>query len=157
MSSVLYGASGHGFTSRPPATELPPMVGTGFLTMMPDIPPLPFPGPEGGWLDEGDLDTYAAGFATSGFFGPVSYYRNLDANFEIVGSMGPDKVTMPSGFICGDLDPVRQMDAGGVERMTDTLPDFRGGTLIDGAGHWTQQEAPAAFNEALLAFLADVR
>jgi len=64
---------------------------------------------------------------------------------------------MPSGFICGDIDPVRQMDLGGIDRMRDTLPDFRGGTLIDGAGHWTQQEAPSAFNEALLAFLSDVR
>ena len=156
MATVLYGASGHGFTSREPPTELPPMEGTGFLTMMPPLPALPFPGPEGGWLDEADLDAYTEGFTTSGFFGPVSYYRNLDANYAIMSGLGPEAVTMPSGFICGDIDPVRQMDTGGIERMTATLPDFRGGTLIDGAGHWTQQEAPAAFNVALLAFLADV-
>lgn len=157
MATVLYGASGDGFTSREPVTELPPMEGTGFLTMMPPLPPLPYPGPEGPWLDAADLDVYTEGFATSGFFGPVSYYRNLDANFDIVGAMGPEHVTMPSGFICGDIDPVRAMDPTGIERMTDTLPDFRGGTLIDGAGHWTQQEAPAAFNQALLAWLDDVR
>jgi pimeloyl-ACP methyl ester carboxylesterase len=153
---VLYGASGHGFTSRPPAGELPPMEGTGFLTMMPPVPPLPLPGPEGGWLDEADLDEYTEGFTTSGFFGPVSYYRNLDANYAVMSGLGPEAVTMPSGFICGDIDPVRQMDTNGIERMEQTLPDFRGGTLIGGAGHWTQQEAPTAFNEALLAFLADV-
>ena len=156
MATVLYGASGHGFTSRPPVTELPPMEGTGFLTMMPPLPALPLPGPEGGWLDEADLDVYTEGFTTSGFFGPVSYYRNLDANYAIMSGLGPEAVTMPSGFICGDIDPVRQMDTNGIERMEQTLPDFRGGTLIDGAGHWTQQEAPAAFNVALLAFLADV-
>ena len=37
--------------------------------------------------------------------------------------------------------------------METTLPDFRGHTMIPGAGHWTQQETPAAFNEALLGFL----
>ena len=38
--------------------------------------------------------------------------------------------------------------------MTNTLPDFRGATMIEGAGHWTQQEKPDEFNAALLAFLA---
>lgn len=156
MATVLYGASGRGFTSRPPATELPPMEGTGFLTMMPPVPALPFPGPEGSWLDEGDLDVYAEGFATSGFFGPVSYYRNLDANYAVMHGRGAELVTMPSGFITGEDDPVRQMDLGGIERMTEVLPDFRGGTLLPG-GHWVQQEAPSAFNEALLAFLDEVR
>jgi len=60
---------------------------------------------------------------------------------------------MPSGFICGTDDPVRLMDPDSIARMHATLPDFRDGVLIDGAGHWTQQEAPAAFNVALLAFL----
>jgi len=156
MAAVLYGASGDATTSREPVTELPPMEGTGFLTMMPTPPPLPYPGPEGPWLTQADLDVYTAGFAGSGFFGPVSYYRNLDANFDVMSTYGPDAVTMPSGFICGDIDPVRQMDLDGIARMQSTLPDFRGGTLIEGAGHWTQQEAPAAFNAALLAFLAGV-
>ena len=70
------------------------------------------------------------------------------------GRPPPDRLC--SGFICGDADPVRLMDTGGIERMTATLPDFRGGTLIPGAGHWTQQESPAAFNTALLAFLAEL-
>ena len=37
--------------------------------------------------------------------------------------------------------------------MEATLPDFRGATMIEGAGHWTQQEAPEEFNRALLAAL----
>jgi pimeloyl-ACP methyl ester carboxylesterase len=35
--------------------------------------------------------------------------------------------------------------------------DFRGATIIDGAGHWVQQEAPAATNAAVEAFLATLR
>jgi pimeloyl-ACP methyl ester carboxylesterase len=38
--------------------------------------------------------------------------------------------------------------------MAARLPDLRGTVLIDGAGHWTQQEAPEAFNRALLEALA---
>jgi pimeloyl-ACP methyl ester carboxylesterase len=33
------------------------------------------------------------------------------------------------------------------------MTDLRGVTILPGIGHWTQQEAPAATNEALLSFL----
>ena len=36
------------------------------------------------------------------------------------------------------------------------MPDFRGATVVDGAGHWVQQERPAETNAALLSFLASV-
>ncbi len=154
MSKVLYGASGEGFASRDQTqTELPPMEGTGFLTNMPEVPPRPFGGPEGAWLSEEDLQHYADEFRHSGFFGPVSYYRNLDPNFAVLEGIGPDPVTMPSYFIGGTQDVVNVMDPTGVERMQSTLPDFRGATTIEGAGHWMQQETPDAFNAALLGFL----
>lgn len=146
MSKILWGASGEGFGGMP--SELPPMEGTGFLTNSPTPPPLPW-----SWLTEADLDRYAADFTRSGFFGPVSYYRNLDANYEILKAFGPEHVSMPSYFIGGAQDPVLIMDSTGVERMQNTLPDFRGATMIEGAGHWTQQEKPEEFNAALLGFL----
>ena len=157
MAQVLYGASGAAMVGRTMPTELPPMEGTGFLTMMSGhVPPLPFTGPEGAWLAEEDLQVYAREFATSGFFGPVSYYRNLDANYEVLKDLGPERLSMPSYFITGALDGVLLMDPSGIERMQNVLPDFRGHTLIDGAGHWVQQEAPQAFNAALRGFLDSV-
>lgn len=156
MAKVLYGASGHATAGRTmPAdmSELPPAEGTGFLTMMNEPPALPYPGPEGGWLTAADLDVYAAEFANSGFFGPVSYYRNLDANAALVTGMGADRLTMPSFFITGDVDVVRLMDPTGIDRMQGVLPDFRGAVVIPDAGHWVQQEAPRAFNDALLGML----
>jgi len=142
---VFWGASGEGFASP---TELPPMDGTGFLTNMPEPPPLPW-----SWLTEDDLQQYAAEFRRSGFFGPLSYYRNLDANYELVKGFTLADVTMPSFFIGGTRDVVTVMDSSGIQRMHDQLPDFRGAAIIEGAGHWTQQERPAEFNEALLGFL----
>jgi pimeloyl-ACP methyl ester carboxylesterase len=129
------------------------MEGTGFLTMMRDAPPRPWIGPEGPWMTEADLETYADEFAHSGFFGPVSYYRNLDANFDAIHGLGPERVAMPAYFIGSTDDVVNVMDPSGIERMTNLLPDFRGSTMLEGVGHWTQQEAPAAFNDALLGFL----
>lgn len=153
MSMVLYGASGPAVDGREMPTELPPMEGTGFLTQMGEPPALPYLGPEGEWLNEHDLEVYTREFAHSGFFGPVSWYRNFDRNFEIVGGLGPERISMPSYFITGDLDVVRMMDPTGPERMRSTLPDYRGDTIIPGAGHWVQQETPQAFNDALLGFL----
>jgi pimeloyl-ACP methyl ester carboxylesterase len=40
--------------------------------------------------------------------------------------------------------------------MPSLLPGYRGMSVIDGAGHWTQQEKPHEFNEALLGFLASL-
>jgi pimeloyl-ACP methyl ester carboxylesterase len=145
MAKVLWGGSGEGF--RAP-TELPPAEGTGFLTRAADPPPLPW-----SWLTEDDLDRYAAAFARSGFFGPVSYYRNLDANYDLLADRAPSLLTMPSGYISGDKDPVLAMTGGAHDRMAVELPGYRGQTLLPEVGHWTQQEDPRAFNEALLAFL----
>lgn len=157
MAKVLWTASGRGWGGpggRP--IEQPPMEGTGFLIMMSDPPALPYEGAEGPWLTQVDLDTYADLFTASGFFGPVSYYRNLDANFEVVKHLSADRLTMPSAFIGGTMDPVLVMDPTGPERMTNLLPDYRGHTMIEGAGHWIQQEAPIAFNAALLTFLGSL-
>lgn len=148
MMRILWSASGEGFTGMP--AEMPPAEGTGFLTNMKknEIPPRPW-----SWLTEQDLQRYADDFSVSGFFGPVSYYRNLDANYEVVKDLGLDRYSMPSFFIGGANDPVLVNDQGAIERMQSTLPDFRGGVMIPGAGHWTQQEKPTEFNDALLGFL----
>ena len=63
---------------------------------------------------------------------------------------------MPVWFIGGTRDGVIAYRPGYVEAMAARLPDHRGTTLIEGAGHWTQQEAPAGVQPALLAALADL-
>jgi pimeloyl-ACP methyl ester carboxylesterase len=145
VAKVFWGASGEGF--RIP-TGLSPMEGTGFLTNMPEPPPLPW-----SWFTEHDLDVFADHVRHSGFFGPVSYYRNLDANYDVVKDIGLDQLTMPTAFIGGTKDPVLVMDSTGIDRMQAQLPNYYGATLIDGAGHWTQQERPKEFDDALLGVL----
>ena len=40
--------------------------------------------------------------------------------------------------------------------MEDAVPDLRGTVLVEGAGHWVQQEAPDEVNAALIGFLDDI-
>ena len=80
----------------------------------------------------------------------------MDANWVRSKDIPPSVYTMPTGFLTGSLDPVMTMmpDAGAV--MAAELPDFRGMTTVEGAGHWVQQENPGETNAALLAFLASL-
>ena len=146
MHQIMWGASGEMYKGVP--TEFPPMEGTGFLDMFSGIPDrLP------DWLTQADLDYYVEQFTNSGFFGPVSWYRNLDANYEVLKDIPADTVTMPSFFIGGEKDGVIAGRPEYVDAMNGLLPNYRGKVIIPGAGHWTQQEAPQEFNDALLGFL----
>jgi pimeloyl-ACP methyl ester carboxylesterase len=146
MRRIMWGASGEMFRGMP--AELPPAEGTGFLDMFSDLPDgLP------AWLPADDFEQFVERFEASGFFGPVSWYRNLDANFEVLKEVPPSRVSMPSYFIGGTKDGVIAGRPEMVDAMDGMLPGYRGKAMLEGAGHWTQQEMPDAFNEALLAFL----
>jgi pimeloyl-ACP methyl ester carboxylesterase len=64
----------------------------------------------------------------------------------------------PAAFLAGTLEPVLSMIPGVdmVERMRAQCDDLRYVKLIDGAGHWLQQERPAVVNDALFEFLGAV-
>jgi pimeloyl-ACP methyl ester carboxylesterase len=149
MRTVLWAASGDGFVEQPPPP--PPAEGTGWLDVM---AALEIPDGLPRWLTDADLAAYVDAFTASGFFGPVSWYRNLDHNHALVKDRPAP--AMPVWFVGGTRDPVIAHRPGYVEAMATRLPDLRGTTLIDGAGHWTQQEAPEAFNRALLGALAEL-
>lgn len=148
MRTILWAASAAMFGPAP--TEFPPMEGTGFLDAMTFRREIPDGLPA--WLSADDLDTYVAQFEASGFFGPVSWYRNLDADHELTKDLPAP--AMPCAFIGGEQDGVIAHRPEYVAAMEQLLPDFRGTRMIADAGHWTQQEQPGAFNEALLELLA---
>jgi pimeloyl-ACP methyl ester carboxylesterase len=150
MHTILWSGSGEMYRGVP--AESPPMDGTGFLDAITNAVG---PVPEGlpAWLTEHDLDVYVERFEASGFFGPVSWYRNIDADHERVKDVPHTVISMPTAFIGGTKDAVIAGRPGYVEAMSGLLPDYRGATLIEGAGHWTQQEAPEEFNDALLEFM----
>ena len=62
---------------------------------------------------------------------------------------------VPTMFLAGAADWGVYQKPGDYERMQTTVcTDFRGSHLIEGAGHWVQQEQPEAVIAHLDAFLA---
>jgi pimeloyl-ACP methyl ester carboxylesterase len=122
--------------------------GRGFVDRMPEPEELP------AWLSEAELDHYVAEFERTGFTGALNWYRNFDRNWERTSELAGARVGVPSLFIGGTADPVLLMSPPAAAEPH--LDDHRGSVLVDGAGHWVQQEAPEPVNAALLDFLASV-
>jgi pimeloyl-ACP methyl ester carboxylesterase len=107
------------------------------------------------WLPAEDLDVYAQSLARGGFNGPLNRYRAELLDVEQLRPYADRKIEAPSVFIGGAADPSRFMIPG-VDRYADPvsrMADVRGVHILDGVGHWVQQEAPEAVNARLLSFL----
>jgi pimeloyl-ACP methyl ester carboxylesterase len=122
--------------------------GRGFVDRLPEADRLP------DWLSQSELDHYVREFSRTGFTGGINWYRNMDRNWTLTERVDAAKVEVPSLFIGGALDPVMMMTP--PERFLDHLSDHRGNVIVEGAGHWVQQEKPDEVNAALIGFVDDV-
>lgn len=110
------------------------------------------------WLTEEDFEVYASTFERTGFTGGLNWYRNFDRNWELLAPFADLKVRVPALFVGGLRDavvtgPELEGEGPGVQMLPSFCEDLRGKVLIEGAGHWNQQEAPEETNAALLEFL----
>jgi len=110
------------------------------------------------WLGEGDLEVYVAEFERTGFRGGLSWYRNLDRNWELLAPFADLRVKVPALFVGGLRDavvtgPQLEGESPAVKMLPSFCEDLRGKVLLEGVGHWNQQEAPEETNAALLEFL----
>jgi pimeloyl-ACP methyl ester carboxylesterase len=108
------------------------------------------------WLPAEALDYYVAEFEQSGFFGPISRYRNHERDFAWLQAFRGRTLDQPSLLIGGDRDPAfngfgRIPDPGAMMRQHAT--NLQGVHVLPGCGHWTQQERPAEVNAILLTWL----
>jgi pimeloyl-ACP methyl ester carboxylesterase len=108
------------------------------------------------WLTEQDLDAYTREFEYSGFFGPLSRYRNVDRDFEDLAGFAGRPISQPSLFIGGSRDGPTIWGGPAIERFPVTLPGLTRSEILDGAGHWIQQERAEQTNELLIEFLRAV-
>lgn len=108
------------------------------------------------WLPEDELAVYAATFARTGFQGGLNWFRchtGTIGRTEIELFAGRT-IDVPSTFIAGAADWGTYRKPGAVNRMqTMTCTRMEDVHLIEGAGHWVQQEQPERFNATLLDFL----
>ena len=113
------------------------------------------PDPLPAWLTAEDVAYYAEQFKRTGFRGPLNRYRCQDRDHALMPELSTKKIEQPALFIAGTRDPVLSFVPG--VRLSDLMDpwytDLRGKVLIEGAGHWVQQERPAEVNAALIPFL----
>ncbi|MEW2174840.1 alpha/beta hydrolase [Streptomyces sp. NPDC005406] len=109
-----------------------------------------------GWLEERDLDFYAAEFERTGLTGALNRYRNMDRDWEDLAAHAGAPVTQPSLFIGGGLDASTTWLADAIDAYPVTLPGLVSSHVLDGCGHWIQQERPAKVNRILTEWLAEV-
>ena len=98
----------------------------------------------------------------TGFQGGLQWYRSVASVSSIFGGginadlqvFAGRTIDQPSLFIAGAQDWGIHQRPGAIERMeTQACTDLRGLHLLDGAGHWVQQEKSAEVNRLVLDFL----
>jgi pimeloyl-ACP methyl ester carboxylesterase len=144
MRTVL---AGRGFSD--PSAHQFVEEGKGFLAGGNRDRPLP------DWLTEADLAYFAKIYTQSGFRGGLNWYRNIDRNWELTAAWQDAQIRQPSLFLAGSKDGVIT-GLIGAKRLADmerVLTNLKAKIILDGAGHWVQQERPDEVNAALIAFL----
>ena len=105
------------------------------------------------WLPERELQVYSEEYERTGFQGGLQWYRSGVIGDELLTFAGRT-IDIPSLFIAGSSDWGAYQRPGSLERMQErACTDMRGVHFVDGAGHWVQQEQPAATVRLLLDFL----
>lgn len=116
-----------------------------------DLPPYP------SWMSEKDVAYYRDTFDKTGFTGGFNYYRALNLNWEITAPWTGAQVKVPVKFVVGDLDLTYHMpgvkdyiNKGGMKRDVPLLQDV---VVLEGIGHFLQEEKPDVVNKHILDFL----
>jgi pimeloyl-ACP methyl ester carboxylesterase len=108
------------------------------------------------WLPESELRVYSAEYERTGFQGGLQWYRSrtegrYDAELQLFSGRTID---VPSIFIAGKSDWGTYQRPGNFERMQQgACTRMAGCHLVDGAGHWVQQEQPGRVVDLLIEFL----
>lgn len=108
------------------------------------------------WLPDAELDVYAAAFARTGFQGGLNWFRchTGDIGRSEIELFAGRTIDVPATYIAGAADWGSYRKPGALDRMrSHTCTRMDGIHMIEGAGHWVQQEQPDRFNDTLLAFL----
>jgi pimeloyl-ACP methyl ester carboxylesterase len=112
------------------------------------------------WLTEADVEVYATEYARTGFTGALQGYRvRRGSDPKSVAEMltfSGRAIDVPSQFIAGKSDWGVYQTPGAVDKMRNSAcRQMVGFHLLDGAGHWAQQEQPEQVSALLVQFLHD--
>jgi pimeloyl-ACP methyl ester carboxylesterase len=108
------------------------------------------------WLPDRELAFYAGEYERIGFQGGLQWYRcGTSGEFTAeLQTWSGRSIDVPSCFISGKQDWGTYQRPGVFETMqTKACTKMIACHLVDGAGHWVQQEQPAEVSRLLLEFL----
>jgi pimeloyl-ACP methyl ester carboxylesterase len=112
------------------------------------------------WLPDNELAFYSAEYARTGFQGGLQWYRcgTSGAFTPELQTFSGRTIDVPSCFISGKQDWGTYQRPGVFEAMQASVcTRMIGCHLVDGAGHWVQQEQPAEVSRLLLEFLKEAK
>jgi pimeloyl-ACP methyl ester carboxylesterase len=112
------------------------------------------------WMPEAEMKVFSDEYGRTTFQGGLNWYRarvepRLVREMELLSGRTID---IPSCFIAGKSDWGIQQVPGALEKMQNAAcTRMEAVHLVDGAGHWVQQEQPEATAQHILAFLKGKR
>jgi pimeloyl-ACP methyl ester carboxylesterase len=112
------------------------------------------------WLTEPEVEVYATEYGRSGFTGALQGYRvrrgSDPRSIAEMHTFSGRTIDVPSQYIAGKSDWGVYQTPGAVDKMrTSACTHMVGFHLLDGAGHWVQQEQPEQVSALLVQFLRD--
>jgi pimeloyl-ACP methyl ester carboxylesterase len=108
------------------------------------------------WLPDEELKVYSGEFARTGFQGGLQWYRCTRVRGYVaeLEAFSGRAIDVPSCFIAGACDWGVYQRPGAFEAMqSGACTQLRSVHLVQGAGHWVQQEQPEEVSRFLLLFL----
>jgi pimeloyl-ACP methyl ester carboxylesterase len=108
------------------------------------------------WLPDDELRIYSEEFSRTEFQGGLQWYRSTVDPLAVarLQEFSGRSIDVPCCFIAGKSDWGTYQSPGALDTMSSSAcSEFRGIHIIEGAGHWVQQEQPAAVGELLIHFL----
>ncbi|MGD9754557.1 MAG: alpha/beta fold hydrolase [Acidimicrobiia bacterium] len=108
------------------------------------------------WLSEDDVAFYTAELQASGFRGGLNWYRNIDRLPGLLAPFVGATIDQPALYLGGEHDLIAGNTPEAIAALPGLVPGLRRCEVLDGAGHWLQQERAEEVNAALVAFLRDL-
>jgi len=110
------------------------------------------------WLTEQEVEVYATEYARTGFTGALQGYRvrrgSDPKSLAEMRTFSGRAIDVPSMFIAGKSDWGVYQTPGAVDAMRTTATTHMVAFhLVDGAGHWVQQEQPGQVSALFVDFL----
>lgn len=141
----------YAFSANAQATPAAARLGAGMVPRtgpaLKDPPSLP------PWISDSDIDVYVDEYEQSGFSGPLAWWRNVDRSWELLAPFTGMMVTIPALYMAGKRDFIVNAFGQFIPQQYAMVPKLRPAIMLEGCGHWTQQERPQEVNAAMIDFL----